>query len=58
MCNSCEAVRINGVLCHELGCPDSWMDYKKECQWCGQEFIPEKEYQVCCSDDCWEACYS
>lgn len=25
-CNSCSPCRINGVLCHETGCPDAWRD--------------------------------
>ncbi|KKL95470.1 hypothetical protein LCGC14_1854320, partial [marine sediment metagenome] len=41
MCSSCEAVMINGVHCHEFGCPDAWREKKRECPWCGQEFIPE-----------------
>jgi hypothetical protein len=49
---------INGVYCHEIGCPDAWKDYKQECKWCGQEFIPEKKYQICCSSDCIESYYS
>lgn len=35
MCLSCEVVNINGMNCHELGCPDSWRDYMYECQECG-----------------------
>ena len=27
MCQQCETVHINGVKCHEQGCPDAWMDY-------------------------------
>ena len=52
MCNSCEVLNINGLNCHEIGCPDSWMDYKNKCAWCGQEFTPEYKGQKCCSDDC------
>ena len=55
MCESCQALMINGVLCHETGCPDAWKDYKRECKWCGQEFSPETKEQVCCSDDCAES---
>jgi hypothetical protein len=54
-CNSCEMLAINGIATHEIGCPDSWKDYKKECKWCGIEFLPENEYQDCCSLDCSEA---
>ena len=52
MCNSCEALTINGVLCHETGCPDSWMDYSVECYNCGTEFIPTESGQTCCDDEC------
>ena len=52
MCKSCEALMINGVYCHEIGCPDSWKDYARNCRWCGEEFIPEDVNQVLCSEDC------
>lgn len=25
-CNGCSPSAINGVLCHEHGCPDAWRD--------------------------------
>lgn len=37
-CNSCSPSRINGILCHEEGCPDDWRDYAKECNECGQPY--------------------
>lgn len=52
MCDSCQALMINGVLCHETGCPDAWKDYKRECEWCGQKFSPETRHQSCCCDEC------
>ena len=52
MCNSYEALKINGVLCHEQGCPDAWKDYERECCWCGTLFKPEGKNQYYCSDDC------
>lgn len=58
MCEQCEVVSINGVNCHELGCPDSWKDYKVSCDWCGSEFMPEVKDQVLCDSDCAEAYYS
>ena len=58
MCHSCEALTINGIYCHEFGCPDAWRDYKRECKWCGQEFVPETEYQDCCDQSCAEAYYN
>ena len=49
MCDSCEAIVINGVLCHESGCPDSWKDEERECNWCGSTFKPEdKDQNFCC----------
>lgn len=52
MCQSCEALTINGLLCHEIGCPDAWRDYKNECAWCGTKFTPEYKGQKSCSEDC------
>ena len=54
MCNSCEAVMINGVYCHEHGCPDKWTTELRECKWCGSEFEPEDRYQVFCDESCAE----
>jgi hypothetical protein len=51
-CNSCDAVYINGVFCHEQGCPDAWIDQVRECVECGYEFIPENKDQTCCSKEC------
>ena len=55
MCEQCEAVRINGVLCHEHGCPNAWQDYTRECKWCGAEFMPEERGQAFCCEDCAES---
>lgn len=52
MCESCQALKINGILCHESGCPDSWRDYWRSCKECGQEFKPEYKNQNTCSDEC------
>lgn len=57
MCNSCEVVCIQGMNCHEIGCPNSWVDVKRECLWCGQYFLPQDKRQKCCNDDCTEAYY-
>lgn len=57
MCNSCEAMMINGMYCHEHGCPDAWRDYIRECEWCGSDFKPETCDQVYCSDSCAEAAH-
>jgi hypothetical protein len=50
VCHSCELLRINGVVCHETGCPDAWQDAVRKCKWCGQPFTPEHRNQVCCSE--------
>jgi len=52
MCDSCEQLRINGIVCHELGCPDAWRDTTRECNWCGQEFLPDDSWQKQCSHTC------
>ncbi len=51
-CDSCQLARINGVVCHETGCPDSWIDpetgegYEKPCWQCGFGFVPESANQA------------
>jgi hypothetical protein len=40
-CDGCSPSRINGVFCHETGCPDAWRDQKIECAECGAKFYPE-----------------
>jgi hypothetical protein len=55
MCDSCEALIINGVLCHERGCPDAWKDEIRECPWCGTHFVPESQYERYCSYSCFRA---
>lgn len=52
MCSSCEVLNINGVNCHETGCPEAWKDSLIECKWCGTPFTPEEQHQVCCSHTC------
>jgi hypothetical protein len=52
-CNSCEIVYVNGVRCHEHGCPEAWRDYSRECTWCGTAFTPETRHQKYCSEDCY-----
>lgn len=45
-CDQCEALMINGVFCHETGCPNSkktWVEERQEwvrfveCRECGSE---------------------
>ncbi len=51
-CQSCEVLMIQGVRCHETGCPDAWKDQLRECVWCGRDFKPEEHYQICCGENC------
>lgn len=53
-CDGCTVCRINGVLIHESGCPESWRDYKVECKECGCEFWPDHKGQQFCGTDCYE----
>lgn len=51
-CSQCEMVRINGVACHETGCPRAWVDEVRTCKWCGTPFVIEEMGQSFCEDDC------
>ena len=55
MCDQCEVLYINGVKCHEHGCPNAWKDHKRECKWCGQTFVPQYAEQKCCDKSCLHA---
>ena len=56
-CDQCEALMINGVYCHEIGCPEAWKDHTIKCDWCGQDFKPEFKSQKLCDTDCAESYY-
>lgn len=56
-CNSCVIIRINGVVCHETGCPDAWRDSLRECKECGTEFVPGERHQTFCDEDCARSYY-
>lgn len=49
----CSVVRINGVICHETGCHDSWNSSPKECAWCGDSFTPKNRFDNHCSESCY-----
>lgn len=53
MCKSCESVSINGVLCHELGCPDAYQGKEIECKNCDNHFIPEEKTDKFCCELCY-----
>jgi len=52
-CDGCSPAMINGQLCHEHGCPDSWKDYPLNCPWCGNEFYRQDREQMFCNDGCY-----
>lgn len=49
-CDGCEILVINGILCHERGCPDAWKDTALECWECGCDFYPTERHQKSCQD--------
>ena len=51
-CDRCQPVAVNGMLCHENGCSNAWIDAKFECKECGSEFEPETATQEFCGADC------
>lgn len=51
-CDGCNPSVINGTLCHESGCPDSWRDYTRDCLECGNEFYPNSRCHSRVCDDC------
>ena len=56
-CPSCQLMVIQGVICHERGCPDGHLFTTQECKWCGTEFRPaEKRRDYFCCASC-EAAY-
>lgn len=55
MCQSCEVVNINGMNCHETGCPDAWESEQRECRECGRQFTPADPGQRECDGACYAA---
>lgn len=51
-CPSCQLARINGVVCHETGCPDSHLFVTRDCKFCGSTFSPEERDSRFCSPCC------
>ena len=49
-CDGCELAVINGQLCHEIGCPESWRDTEIECRDCGCDFIRLERNEIVCPD--------
>lgn len=54
-CSGCEVLMINGLRCHETGCPEAWKEQKLECGWCGARFLPKEKGQRYCCDDCFQS---
>lgn len=55
LCIACDCLFINGLKCHEIGCPEAWKEREIECKWCGSKFLPEEKGQKFCSEDCAES---
>lgn len=55
-CNQCDVMTINGMVCHETGCPSAKY-VAQDCKWCGQEFAPTDDNLNFCDDGCAEAFY-
>lgn len=49
-CDGCSPSMINGVLCHETGCPEAWRDIPKACFVCGCDFLREGRFDTICPD--------
>ena len=58
-CDQCEMVSINGVACHETGCPNRYREYNPEtkswedtfeCGECGQTFTDRDKRDECCAE--------
>lgn len=56
LCENCECLVINNLICHEQGCPDSWKNEIRECNWCGSVFQPDENDPDClfCCIECFE----
>lgn len=48
-CNQCQMLNINGLNCHETGCPN---DRSWQCFECGSEYSTKEEVNGCCDLDC------
>lgn len=59
-CDQCNAAMINGIFCHERGCPNTrkrWDNDSQEwrkvytCPECGGEFFDAEEAYACCNGE-------
>lgn len=46
-CEQCQILVINGIICHEHGCPKAWEDERRDCS-CGDTFKPKHRHQRHC----------
>lgn len=62
-CNQCDSATINGVFCHESGCPNigkRWNEEDQEfqevytCAECGSEYSEIESLESCCQFDNFE----
>lgn len=62
-CNQCESAYINGVFCHETGCPNTRKRYNEDtdewekvytCHECGMGYTVQGNAELCCSTEEWE----
>lgn len=59
LCRSCAAVHVNGILVHEHGCPDRYLNETVSCFECGCHYIADSlneyrnRYRIC--PDCRES---
>jgi len=54
-CDQCQMLAINGIACHETGCPSAWKEEERECAECGTAFCPEHSRDAYCSPCCYAA---
>lgn len=52
-CTQCQVLSINGLRCHETGCPIAWREYTKRCRNCKREFKLKEQRQEVCSKQCY-----
>lgn len=51
-CDSCTELVVNGVRCHETGCPKAGAGSARECKWCGSRFKVRRAGQRFCGRSC------
>ena len=52
LCSNCDCIRINGLKCHETGCPTAYLDEVRECKECGADYQPDSRNDIACSPCC------